>query len=234
MKSTTVGATSSTRSPVTKPAPATEPTISREERLVAWIKANQKYLGVAAAGLAVVLVATWFLAVSSQRKAAFARAQLERAWNTQDAGNLPLASSELQRLATAYRGTSAAREAVLSLNQARLLNGQSQLAVDGLQEFIATQPPAEFLGPAYMLLGAAFENLAKPGDAAQAYQQAATTQSLDFQKGDALLAAARAWAAAGNRDQAVAALRTILEKYPTTASYPIAELRLAGLLAPGT
>ena len=39
-----------------------------------------------------------------------------------------LASSELQRLIETYRGTDAATEAVITLNQVRMVNGQSELA----------------------------------------------------------------------------------------------------------
>jgi hypothetical protein len=78
-----------------------------------------------------------------------------------------------------------------------------------------------------MLLGAALENLAKGDEAAQAYQQASTSAEADFAKAEALLASARAYRSAGKQDQAVAALRTILEKYKETASYSVAEIRLA-------
>ena len=200
---------------------------SREERLVAWAKANQKYLAIGLGVVALVVLTTWFLSVSAKRKANFARAQLEQAWSAADAGNLPLASSELQKVASTYAGTEAALEAALSLNQARLVSGQSLLAVDDLRKFIGSNPPARYASQAGMLLGAALENLAKGVEAAQAYQQASTSAEIDFAKAEALLASARAYRSAGKQDQAVTALRTILEKYKETASYSVAEIRLA-------
>jgi TolA-binding protein len=202
---------------------------STEERVVAWAKANQKYLAIGVGAVALVVLTTWFLSVSAKRKANFARTQLEQAWSAADAGNLPLASGEFQKVASTYSGTEAAYEASLSLNQGRLLSGQSQLAVDDLRKFIGSNPPARYATRAGMLLGAALENLAKGAEAGQAYEQAAAVAEADFAKAEALLASARAYRSAGKQDQAVAALRTVLEKYKETASYPVAEIRLAEL-----
>ena len=41
-----------------------------------------------------------------------------------------------------YRGSDASREALIGLNQLRLINGQSDLAAVSLREFIATNPDA--------------------------------------------------------------------------------------------
>ncbi len=56
-------------------------------------------------------------------------------------GNLPLAASELQKVTQTYSGTRSAVEAMLVLNQVRMVNGQTELAVVGLKEFIAKNPP---------------------------------------------------------------------------------------------
>jgi tetratricopeptide (TPR) repeat protein len=176
-----------------------------------------------------VVLITWFLAVSSARKQAFALAQLEQAWATQDGGNLPLAASEFQRIATTYRGTDAAYQAVLSLNSTRLQLGQAQLAVDDLRQFVAANPPVRFRIPGLLLVAAGLENLARPAEAAEVYEQAAAGAELDFQKADALVSAARAWQAAGNRDRAMAALRQVVERYPETNSHAEAQVRLGEL-----
>jgi TolA-binding protein len=208
-------------------APVVPEGASREERILAWAKANQNVLAIGLGAVALVVLVTWFMATSARRKENFARVQLEQAWAAADAGNLPLASSEFQKVATTYSGTDAAYEAALSLNQGRLSSGQSQLAADDLKKFLGANPPARYAAQANMLMGAALENLGKSLDAAQAYEQAAAATDQDFQKGEALLASARAYRAAGKQDKAVAALRTILEKYKETASFPVAEIRLA-------
>ena len=138
----------------TPPAPP-EATRSREERIAAWLKANQKLVAVAGSGILLVVLVTWFLSASAARKEAFAQAQLEQAWALQDAGNLPQSAAELQRIAAGYGGTNAALEARLSLNQTRLTMGQAQLAIDDLRPFVGSGPPSRFLVRGYTLLGAA-------------------------------------------------------------------------------
>jgi hypothetical protein len=104
---------------------------------------------------------------SNRRKEEFAARSLNQARTAAEAGNLPLASSELQKLIQTYRGTDAATEAVITLNQVRMVNDQSELAVVGLRDFLGTNPPAEYRAPAYGLLGAALEDskkFAEPGD----------------------------------------------------------------------
>jgi len=178
-----------------------------------------------------VVLATWFISASTKRKENFARQALEQAWGTADAGNIPQASAALQKVATNFAGTDAAFEAVLSLNQTRLLAGQTQLAVDDLRRFIATSPPARFTAPANMLLGGALENLGKATEAISAYEAALASATLDHVKAEALLGVARAARTAGDKDKAVAALRQIVEKYKETAAFPVAEVRLGELAA---
>ncbi|HEX6616008.1 MAG TPA: hypothetical protein VF046_06845, partial [Gemmatimonadales bacterium] len=94
-------------------------------------------------GLIAVVVAglvAWLLISSAHRKEQFAARSLNQARAAAEAGNLPLASSELQKLITTYGGTDAAKEAVITLNQVRLVNGQSELAAVNLREFLAKDP----------------------------------------------------------------------------------------------
>jgi predicted negative regulator of RcsB-dependent stress response len=117
------------KQPVTpKPAPASAPIdddLSREEKLAAFVQKNGKFLAIGGGVVALVVLATWFLSASAKRKETFARQALEQAWGAADAGNIPQASADLQRVATNFAGTDAALEATLSLNQTRLLAGQA-------------------------------------------------------------------------------------------------------------
>jgi len=224
------------KQPVTpKAAPATAPIVaeglSREEKLAAWAQKNGKLLAIGGGVLALVVLVTWFISASGKRKENYARQALEQAWGAADAGNIPQASADLQKVATNFAGTDAAFEAVLSLNQTRLLAGQAQLAVDDLKRFIGTSPPARFAAPANMLLGGALENLGKPTEAIPAYEAAQAAATLDHVKAEALLGVARAARAAGQKDKAVAALRQVVEKYKETAAFPVAEVRLAEVAA---
>jgi TolA-binding protein len=213
---TTVEAT--TREQVTPP-----PTPTR------WYRDRRRQLVAAAALAAAALIVTWFLLASGNRKEQFAARSLNQARAAAEAGNLPLASSELQRLITTYKGTDAASEAVIALNQIRMINGQSELAVVGLREYIAGKPVQKYLAPAYGLLGAALENSKRWPEAAQAYSQAANAAELDYLKAGYLVDAGRAYREAGKTEEAERTYRTILEKYSKSPSFTEAQVRLAEL-----
>ena len=101
----------------------------------------------------------WFVIASGKRKEEFAARSLNQARVAAEAGNLPLASSELQKLISAYKGTDAANEAVITLNQVRMINGQNELAVVGLAGVSGQQADqSSTVTPASGLLAAALEN----------------------------------------------------------------------------
>ena len=208
---------------------ATAPSQSREERLAAWVTANARLLGIGAGIVVLVVIIAWFMTASGRRKENFARQSLENAWGLADAGNVPQASAELQRIATTYAGTTAAWEARLSLNQTRLVAAQYQLAADDLRRFLSDDPPDRFVASANLLLASALESLGKPGEAAEAFMAAANAAQLEHQKAEAYLGAGRTYRAAGQNDKAIEAYRTIVERYKETAAFPIAEVRLGEL-----
>ena len=179
--------------------------------------------------VAVVAAITWFVVTSGKRKEEFASRSLSQARETAEAGNLPLASSELQKLIQTYKGTDAANEAVITLNQVRLVNGQGELAAVGLRDFLANKPATKYVAPANGLLGASLENSAKWGDAGDAFSRASAAADVDYLKARYLLDAGRAYTEAGKKDQAAAAYRTIIEKFPKTSSVTEAKVRLAEL-----
>jgi outer membrane protein assembly factor BamD (BamD/ComL family) len=194
-----------------------------------WYRDRQRYLLVALIVLAAAAIVGWFVVASGNRKEQFAARSLNQARAAAEAGNLPLASSELQRLITTYRGTDAANEAVITLNQVRMVNGQSELAVVGLREFLATRPAVKYLAPANGLLGAALENSKRWVDAANAYLQASNAAEVPYLRATYLVDAGRAYRQAGRAEEAARTYRTILEKYPDSPSFTEAQVRLAEL-----
>lgn len=194
-----------------------------------WYRVPERLALVALGLLIAAGLVGWFIVVSAQRKEQFAARSLNQARTAAEAGNLPLASSELQRLITTYEGTEAANEAVITLNQVRMVNGQSELAAVGLREFLATDPPDKYVAPAYGLLGAALENAKRWGEAANAYQQASNAAGVPYLKASYMVDAGRAFRLAGQPEAAAKAYRTILEKYPDSPSFTEAQVRLAEL-----
>ncbi|MEZ0336412.1 MAG: tol-pal system YbgF family protein [Gemmatimonadales bacterium] len=182
-----------------------------------------------AAGVAVLVVGllAWFIVTSGRRKEEFAQRSLNAARTAAEAGNIPLASSELQKVIQTYKGTDAATEATLTLNQVRMVNGQSELAVVGLRDFLATKPEQKYLAPANGLLGSALENSKHFAEAGAAYQKASETATLEYLKARYLIDAGRAYRTAGKNAEAIAAYRAVLEKYPKSSSFTEAQVRLA-------
>ena len=211
--------------------PTSQPQTSATPARRRWYGDRQRLLLGGLILLVLALIAGWFVLASGQRKEQFAARSLSQARAAAEAGNLPLASSELQRLITTYKGTDAAHEAVITLNQIRMVNGQSELAAVGLREYLATKPPEQYLSPANGLLGAALENAKRWIDAANAYSQASNAASVPYLKATYLLDAGRAYKEGGRIEDAVRVYRTIVQKYADTPSFTEAQVRLAELTA---
>ena len=189
--------------------------------------ARRKMVLVAAGAVVVVAAGGWFWKTSAARKEAFASRAVQQARAAAEQGNLPLAASELQKITQTYSGTRSAVEAMLVLNQVRMVNGQTELAVVGLRDFIAKNPPMEFRVPAYGLLGVALENTRKPLEAAAAYEQASTGAQIDYLKADYLLQAGRAYRDGGKPDLAIKAYQKVVDTYSKTPALNEAQVRLA-------
>lgn len=202
------------------------------ERALEWIRAHRQittWVGgalIVGAGLFV-----WNLS-SSRKSEIIAGRQLQGARYAFDNQNLPLAASELARIVENYSGTSAAAEARLVLAQVRLLQGQPQQAVELLGDF-APRAAAGFRAQAYGLLGAAYENLGRAREAAEAYQTGSERARMDFLRAQMLSDAGRAWAAAGDTAKAIAAYRRIVDDLPKEGAVTEAKVRL-GELTKGT
>ena len=204
-----------------------------ETSLADWLERHQKLLLLAGGTLALAGFAAWFVVSSGQRKEMFASQQLGVARSIAEAGDLPRAAGEFQRIAEGFRGTDAAQEAVISLNQVRLISGQQELAVVGLQDFLASGPDPKFVAPASGLLGAALENAGKEAEAAEAYRRASEAASSPYLKADYLTQSGRAWMVAGQKDKAIAAYQAVVDSHGTTGFATEAKVRLAELAADG-
>lgn len=170
----------------------------------------------------------WWNLLSTKRAEVEARDQLLEARAAFEAKNYPLAASELSRISENYASTRAAEEGTILLAQVRLLQGQGQQAVAVLQDF-APGADRDYRAQAYGLLGAAYENLAHPQEAAEAYATAAEAAPMDFLKAQFLSDAARAYVAAGDSARAIQAYRRIVKEFAETGLTAEAQVRLGEL-----
>lgn len=194
-----------------------------------WYRDRTRQLVLIGGAVVLALLVAWFTITSGRRKEEFAARSLNQARAAAEAGNLPLASSELQKLIQTYKGTDAASEAVITLNQVRMVNGQSELAAVGLKDFLATKPEPKFTAPAYGLLGAALENAQKWADAGDAFANASKAADLEYLKARYLIDAGRSYREGSKIQQAIAAYREVVQKYPKSSSFTEAQVRLAEL-----
>jgi outer membrane protein assembly factor BamD (BamD/ComL family) len=208
----------------------TAPRAAQKHVATAWHQERKtRFALYAVAALVLLAIGAWLVSAAGKRKEAFATTRLERARSAAENGNLPLASRELQQIVTTYRGTDAAREATIALNQVRMVNNQSELAAVGLRDFVNSRPPAKFLAPAYSLLGSALEDAKRPAEAAGAFVKASDAADLDYLKAQYLIEAGRAWRNAGKPEEAIKAYRQVVQKFDKTPSMTEAQVRLAEL-----
>ena len=196
-----------------------------------WTVQHSRQLVYAAAGVLVLVAAVWLYITSERRKEAFAAQALTAARTDAESGNLPLAANDLTRLIDRFGGTRAADEAVVLLNQVRLVEGGSQvgLVVADLQRFVKGSHPDYVLASAWSLLGAALEQQNKYADAAKAYAEGAKVTTHDFLKAEYLLDQGRTLAIAGDSAGARAAYAQVVEKYGELAQSQEARVRLGQL-----
>ncbi len=200
----------------------------RAEALLGWVTRHRN--GVIWTAV-IVLVGIGLLGwrqITNRQGERVASQQLNSARLALDNKNYPLAASELSRISANYSGTRSANEATILLAQTRLAQGQAQQAIEVLKEY-ASGAPSEYKAQAFGLLGAAYENIGHPREAADAYQQAANAAAMPFLKGQFLSDVGRTWLAVGDTARAKAAYQEIVTKLDSSAVAFEAKERLGEL-----
>ena len=192
-----------------------------------WVRTNLRRVGIGVAVVVVVAGAVLGYVASQRRKEAYAAQALSQAWATVEAGNMPLAANDLARLVERFSGTRAADEAAVLLNDIRLLNGETEVAVRALQDFLRRGRPAFHRASAYALLAGGLEDQGKFAEAAQAYRGAAEAATLDFLRAQYLLDAGRAFAAARDSANARASFGEVLSRFGELTQAAEARVRMA-------
>src|SRR5207247_4668110 len=198
------------------------------DRFVAWVKRHKQLSSWI--GAVIVIAAVLFVwQLSTKRRAEeIASRELQGARFAFENQNLPLAASELAKVIANYAETNAAAEARILLANVRLLEKQPQQAVTVLKDFAPGAPQA-YRAQAYGLLGAAYEDMGKPRDAGESYENASAAARLDFLKAQMLSDAGRAWTNAADTTRAVADYRRIVTEFAKEGMAAEAKVRLSEL-----
>jgi predicted negative regulator of RcsB-dependent stress response len=200
--------------------------------LVGWVKGHRQIASWFGAIVVVGAVLFVWTMATRRRTEEIASRDLQGARFAFENQNLPLAASELAKVVENYSGTNAAAEARLLLANVRLLENQPQQAVAVLKGY-ADGAPGAYRAQAYGLLGAAYENMGRPREAGEAYENGSAAARLDFLKAQLLSDAGRAWTSAGDTTRAIAAYRKIVKEFPKEGMANEAKVRL-GELTKGT
>jgi tetratricopeptide (TPR) repeat protein len=161
-----------------------------------WLQVNSRLLGGAAAVIAVAVAGYWFYTRSQQIKTINAERSLMQAEQSLQSGNAALATSDLQRVVTRYKGTGAATEAALLLGQTDYNASKYQEGIKVLQDISGHAGASE--GSVQSLIGDGYSQLGKQTDAAKAYERASQASEFIAEKAYYRAKAARAYTSAGN------------------------------------
>jgi TolA-binding protein len=208
---------------------AAETPAGADQNPIEWIQKHRRPVGAVAIVVLAIAAGSWLTVTTQARKELAAQQSLSTARAMFDAYNLPAAAAGFQEVIQGYSGTRAAKEATLALNQVRIINGQNELAIVSLRDFISGGPGAVYEVPGAGLLGAALENVNRPEEAAEAFLEAAEKASVGYLRAEYLLSAGAAFRAAGLIEEAEAAFRTIIDDLSDTPSLTEAKVRLSEL-----
>jgi predicted negative regulator of RcsB-dependent stress response len=194
-----------------------------------WFQINSRYIGIGAAVVAVAAAGYWFYLRSQQIKTVNAERSLMQAEQSLQSGNTALATSDLQRVVTRYKGTSAGTQAAMLLAQTDYNAGKYQDGVKVLEEVAGKAGGSE--ASLQSLIGDGHSQLGKTADAAKAYERAADAAEFDTERAYYRAKAARSYTSAGNVNDAKRIWSQLATDEKAQAVAAEARVRLAELTA---
>jgi predicted negative regulator of RcsB-dependent stress response len=203
----------------------------KAESFLDWFRINSRLVTAAAAVVIAVAFGVWFYNRSAVLKSENADRKLLAAKQSIGSGNMPLAQSDLQKVADQYAGTGAGAEAGMLLAQLKLDAGDNQGAVKVLTDLSHKVPSGPYAASIRGLLGDAYVQLGKPAEAAAAYEQAALATTLPNERALLMSKLGRAWLAAGNTAKARETWESLAAQQSSPSLAAEARLRLGELLA---
>ena len=206
----------------------------KAESFVDWFRINSRLVSIGAVVVIAVAFGIWFYNRSVVLKNENADKKLMAAKQSIGSGNIPLAQTDLKRVADQYASTSAGAEAGMLLAQLKLDQGDYAGAVTSLKDLTSRISSGPYAASLRALLGDAYAQLGKPAEAAAEYDRASQLTSMPNERALLLSKVGRAFAAAGNHDKARQAWEALSAQQDNQALAAEARLRLGELLATGS
>jgi tetratricopeptide (TPR) repeat protein len=179
--------------------------------------------------VAVAVLGYWYYERSQALKAQRAETAYFQARQSAAAGNLPLAISDLKKVAARYEGTRAGTQASVTLAQALYQQKKFKEGIAALKN-AEGKAPADFRPSIHVLEAGGYEELKDFVTAAEQYKVAAKETRFPVDRAQYQAAAARDYTAAGKTEEAKA-IWTELAKDETGPMAAEAKVRLGELLA---
>lgn len=200
------------------------------ESFMDWFNVNSRWVGIGAVVVLAAIAGTWYAMRAKAIKFENADRQLLVAKQSVASGNVPLAESDLQKVADRYAGTTAGAEAGLMLGQLRLEKGDYQGAADYLKG-LAAKLDGPNAAAAKALLGDAYSQLNKPAEAAAEYEAAASTTNMPSEKAFYLARAGNAYMTANKNAEARKIWEALSKQQDNASVAAEARVRLGAMTA---
>src|SRR5215212_9193835 len=205
----------------------------KAESFLDWFRINSRIVTIGSIVVAAAAFGFWFYNRSAVLKAENADRKLLAAKQSLGSGNLPLAQSDLKKVADQYPSTSAGAEAGMLLAQLKLEQGDYQGALTTLKDLTAKNESGPYATPLRTLLGDAYSQLGKPAEAAAEYERASQLTTAPNERALLLAKIGRAQTAAGNAAKARQAWDALANQQDNAGLAAEARVRLGELLATG-
>lgn len=167
-----------------------------------WIQANTRAVTIGAILVVAGGAGYWFYMRSAEIKRLNAERGLNQAKQSLAAGNAQLAATDLQRVATRYKGTPAGAQAAMLLAQYNFDQDKFDDGLKALQPYQSAGASGRNLGAIWSLTGDGLLSQAKVDEAVAAFRKAAEATNYPGEKAVYLSKAARSLQMAGKTAEA--------------------------------
>ena len=198
-----------------------------DESMTDWFMAHKQQVGWVVVAIAIIFAGVWYFERSQSLKRQRAETAYFQARQSAAAGNLPLATSDLQKVVSRYEGTNAGAQAAMTLAQLHFEQKKFKEGVDVLKAAQAMAPD-DFKPSIHALEASGLEELKDFAGAAEQYKLAAEATRFPADKAQYQASAARDYQAAGKTAEAKA-IWTELAKDEAAPTAAEARVRLGEL-----